>query len=130
MSRSRTQRRRAERAAVKDAARRLKLASLEPGGTGERPISVASASVIEPRASSQPCVVCGESVRVASTFCDAGMRDDAKQFFASKGNPQSRTSRQTMERINSCIDLKQQQQRKLSAWMSQHGGGSKARVAK
>ncbi|MBI2677262.1 MAG: M1 family metallopeptidase [Candidatus Koribacter versatilis] len=71
----------------------------------------------------------GESVRVAGSFCDAGMRDDAKQFFASKGNPQSRTARQTMERINSCIDLKQQQQPKLSAWMAQHGG-SKARAAR
>ncbi|MDP9266885.1 MAG: M1 family metallopeptidase [Acidobacteriota bacterium] len=70
----------------------------------------------------------GESVRVANTFCDAGMRDDARQFFESKGNPGSRTFRQTMERIAGCIDLKQQQQQKLSAWLSEHGGG-KTRAA-
>lgn len=71
----------------------------------------------------------GESVAVASSFCDAGMRDDAKQFFESKGNTGTRTWRQTMERIEGCIDLKQQQQKKLSAWLSQHGGG-KTRAAK
>ncbi|HTK95083.1 MAG TPA: M1 family metallopeptidase [Terriglobales bacterium] len=64
----------------------------------------------------------GESVRVAGSFCDAGMRDDAQQFFTAKGNPASRSFRQTMERINSCIDLKEQQQPKLAAWLAQHGG--------
>jgi len=70
-----------------------------------------------------------ESVAVAGSFCDAGMRDDAQQFFASKGNSGTRTFRQTMERIDGCIDLKQQQQQKLSAWLSQHAGG-KSRAAK
>jgi hypothetical protein len=64
MSRARTQRRREAREAVKDAARRLKVAALDVGGSAERPILVASASVIEPKAASQPCVVCGSAVRI------------------------------------------------------------------
>jgi hypothetical protein len=64
MSRARTQRRIEAREAAKDASRRLKLAKLEMGGTAERAIVVPSAAVIEPRAASQACVVCGASVRV------------------------------------------------------------------
>ncbi|MDB4936590.1 MAG: hypothetical protein JWP87_3562 [Labilithrix sp.] len=37
----------------------MKLAALEPGGAPDRPIEVASASIIEPHASSMPCAACG-----------------------------------------------------------------------
>lgn len=43
----------------------MKLAALEPGGAPDRPIEVASASIIEPHASSMPCAACGaHGVRV------------------------------------------------------------------
>ncbi len=63
-SRPRTERRAAERAGVKLADARMKLALLEPGGSPERPIEVTSASVVEPHAASLPCAACGERTRV------------------------------------------------------------------
>ena len=57
--RARTERREAARAAVKTAEARLKLAALEAGGSPARPIEVASASVVEPHASSMACAACG-----------------------------------------------------------------------
>ena len=63
--RSRTERREAERAAAKLAQARIKLAALEEGGAPNRPIEVASASVVEPHASSLPCAACGaQGVRI------------------------------------------------------------------
>ena|SRR6185295_3496189 len=62
--RARTAKREAERAAVKDAKASLKLSALEAGGAADRPITVSSASVIEPQAASIPCAACGASVRV------------------------------------------------------------------
>lgn len=57
--RARTERREAEREASKLARARVKLASLEAGGSAARPIEVTSASIIEPHASSMPCAACG-----------------------------------------------------------------------
>ncbi len=57
----RTQRRDLARAHEKLVAQRRRLAALEPGGSAERPIAVASASVIESQALSQPCLACDES---------------------------------------------------------------------
>lgn len=63
--RARTERREAEREAEKLARSRMKLAALEAGGAPDRPIEVASASIIEPHASSMPCAACGAAnVRV------------------------------------------------------------------
>jgi hypothetical protein len=75
--RSRTERREREREAQKLARARVKLADLEPGGAADRPIEVASASVIEPHALSMPCAACGTaSIRVdehiAVTVGEAG----------------------------------------------------------
>jgi hypothetical protein len=53
-----------QREAVKDARRRLAVATRERGGTAAMPQVVESASVIEPIANSTPCVVCGAHVRV------------------------------------------------------------------
>ena len=44
---------------------RERLATLEPGGTPERPIEVVTAALVEPRARSMPCPVCNAPVRVA-----------------------------------------------------------------
>ena len=73
--RGRTERREAERGAVKLAEARLKLAALEAGGSPERPIEVTSASIVEPHAAGLGCAACGGSTRVeehsAITVTDA-----------------------------------------------------------
>jgi hypothetical protein len=56
--RARTERRERERAAVKLAETRRKLAALEAGGAPSRPIEVTSASTVEIHATSMPCVGC------------------------------------------------------------------------
>ncbi len=52
-----------ERALRREHAREL-LATLGPGGSPGRPIEVASASVIEPRATTIPCPLCNGFYRV------------------------------------------------------------------
>jgi hypothetical protein len=59
----RAERRARERSAEKLADAREKLWRLETGGAAERPIEVASASVIEPRARAEACLRCGAAVR-------------------------------------------------------------------
>lgn len=61
----RAQRRAAERAAEKLWRAKQRLAALEPGGSAERPLEIPSASVVEARASGEPCLRCGGQVRVA-----------------------------------------------------------------
>ncbi len=60
----RTERREAERDAVKLAEARIRLASLEAGGSPERPIEVTSASIVEPHAASLGCAACGGTTRL------------------------------------------------------------------
>lgn len=63
-----------------------------------------------------------EVVRATSGFCDAGMRDQVTEFYsAHKIAAAERTYRQSIERINNCIDLKSQQQPQLASWLGQHG---------
>lgn len=73
--RPRTERRARERAArelVKEHERSLheqivereRWASLQPGGSPERPIEVASAAVIDLRARAQPCPLCGATLEL------------------------------------------------------------------
>jgi hypothetical protein len=64
MSKDRKARRAKDRETVKDARQRLRLALLEPGGSAERPLGVATSHLVEPVAASMPCPVCGGSVRV------------------------------------------------------------------
>src|SRR5256885_9433872 len=83
-SRARTEKRERERELRKSVREREKLAAGAPGGAPDRPIVVASASVIEGTARSTPCVQCGgeltlidhtaevhksESLRVARLVC-------------------------------------------------------------
>ena len=61
-------------------------------------------------------------VGATSVFCDAGMRDQVTQFFAAhKVEAAERTYKQSIERINNCIDLKSQQETQLASWLGQHG---------
>jgi aminopeptidase N len=60
-------------------------------------------------------------VNATSAFCDAGMRDQVVDFFsAHRVAAAERTYKQTIERINNCVDLKSQQEPKLAAWLGQH----------
>ena len=55
-------------------------------------------------------------------FCDAGMRDQVTDFFsAHKIAAAERTYKQSIERINNCIDLKSHQEPQLASWLGQHG---------
>ena len=58
-------------------------------------------------------------VRSLGAFCDAGARDDIKAFFAAHKLPAAaRTLDQTVEQINACIALKEQQSPALTAWLA------------
>jgi aminopeptidase N len=57
-----------------------------------------------------------------SSFCDARMRDQVVGFYAAhKIEAAERTYRQSIERINNCIDLKSQQEPQLASWLGKHG---------
>jgi aminopeptidase N len=57
-----------------------------------------------------------------SSFCDAHMRDQVVEFYsAHKVDAAERTFRQSIERINNCVDLKSQQEPQLASWLGQHG---------
>ncbi len=61
-------------------------------------------------------------VGATSIFCDAGLRDQVTEFFsAHKIAAAERTYKQSIERINNCVDLKSQQEPQLASWLGQHG---------
>jgi aminopeptidase N/puromycin-sensitive aminopeptidase len=64
----------------------------------------------------------GRIVGATSSFCDAHMRDQVVEFFAAhKVEAAERTYRQSVERINNCVDLKSRQEPQLASWLGQHG---------
>ena len=66
-----------------------------------------------------------EIVNATSSFCDANMRDQVVDFFAAhKVEGAQRTYRQSIERINNCVDLKSQQEPQLASWLGQHGSSA------
>ena len=62
--RPRTARRALARESAKLVEKKWKLAALESGGAPDRPIEVASASVVESHARALPCALCDGAVRV------------------------------------------------------------------
>jgi hypothetical protein len=60
----RAERRAQARLATKDIRDRERLATLEPGGSPDRPIEIVSASLVEPKARDLPCVICGGAVHL------------------------------------------------------------------
>ena len=59
-------------------------------------------------------------VRALSAFCDTDTRDDIKAFFAAHKLPAAvRTLDQTIERINSCSELRRRQSPALAQWLAQ-----------
>ncbi|MBA3915021.1 MAG: M1 family metallopeptidase [Acidobacteriales bacterium] len=65
-------------------------------------------------------------VQVTSTFCTPELRDEVSSFFSSHPVPTAaRTLKQSLERMNACIDIKSQQAPQLSSWLQQqHGSGA------
>ena len=60
-------------------------------------------------------------VGATSVFCDAGLRDQVTEFFAAhRVAAAERTYKQSIERINACVDLKSQQEPQLASWLGQH----------
>jgi aminopeptidase N len=67
----------------------------------------------------------GQVVAATSVFCDAGMRDEAQEFFAAHKVPTAeRTLKQSVEQMNYCVDLRSRQTPQLSSWLEQRGGAS------
>jgi len=63
----------------------------------------------------------------AGTFCETGLRDQVNDFFSThKVAAAERSFRQSMERINNCVDLKSQQASQLASWLESRGGGAAA----
>jgi aminopeptidase N len=62
----------------------------------------------------------GRIVQASAAFCSIGMRDSALNFFATHNTTSPRTQKQSLERMNDCIDLKSQQGSALTAWLEQH----------
>ena len=55
------------------------------------------------------------------SFCDSASRDDIAMFFAAHPLPAAtRTLRQTVERINNCIGLRESRPPPLTAWLANH----------
>ncbi len=63
-----------------------------------------------------------EVVGATSVFCDTGMRDQVTEFFsAHRIAAAERTYKQSIERINNCVDFKSQQEPQLASWLGRHG---------
>ena len=77
--RSRTERREAERALRKEVVAREKLAASAPGGAPDRPIVVATVSVIESMARSTPCVQCGGELELRDHAAPAEFRGELRR---------------------------------------------------
>jgi aminopeptidase N len=66
-----------------------------------------------------------EIVGSTGSFCDAHMRDQVVDFYAAhKIDAAERTYRQSIERINNCVELKSQQEPQLASWLGQHGSSA------
>jgi aminopeptidase N len=64
-------------------------------------------------------------VNSAGSFCDAGLRNEVKDFFSThKVAAAERSFGQSMERINNCVDLKSRQSPQLASWLRNNGGGA------
>ena len=84
--RARTLRRERDRVLQKLGDQREKLARLEAGGSPRRPLTVSSASQVEPRAENEPCLRCGEAVRAVDH--DARTIDGARLRVVTTRCPQ------------------------------------------
>jgi len=66
-----------------------------------------------------------EVIGATDSFCDATMRDEVAEFYsAHKIEAAERTYRQSIERINNCVDLKSQQEPQLASWLEHRGSSA------
>jgi aminopeptidase N/puromycin-sensitive aminopeptidase len=64
----------------------------------------------------------GDIIGSAGSFCDAEQEDQVREFFSTHPTQTSeRLLKQTLERIDYCVDLKSREQDPLSAWLGEHG---------
>jgi aminopeptidase N len=69
----------------------------------------------------------GGIVATTGSFCDAGLKNDVRQFFARHPVPDAeRSYRQAQETAGYCIDLKASQTPALASWLGQHGSAAGA----
>ena len=62
-----------------------------------------------------------EVVGATGGFCDAGLRNQVAEFFSEhKVADAERTYKQSIERINNCIDFRSQQEPQLASWLGKH----------
>ena len=67
----------------------------------------------------------GEVVAATNVFCEAGMHEQVREFFALHAVPTAeRTLKQSLESIQNCTDLKSRQTPELSVWLQQRGSAS------
>jgi len=67
----------------------------------------------------------GAIISATGSFCDASSRDQVKSFFAEHPVPYAaRALKQSVERIDECIDLRSQQSAQLASWLGRHEGTS------
>jgi aminopeptidase N len=57
-------------------------------------------------------------VRALDAFCDGAARDDIRAFFDTHRVPRVGSLNPTIERINTCIDLREKQTRPVSDWLA------------
>jgi len=64
-------------------------------------------------------------VEATGSFCDSGLRDDVKQFFSTHKAPSSdRALRQSIERMNNCVAMREQSAEHLNSWLSRESGAA------
>ena len=64
-------------------------------------------------------------VEATGSFCDSGLRDDVKQFFSTHKAPSSdRALRQSIERMNNCVAMREQSAEHLNSWLSREAGAA------
>ena len=67
----------------------------------------------------------GQIVAASGSFCDAQKRDEMKEFFSThKVEAAERTLKQSLERVNYCVDLKASQSPQLATWLGQHANSA------
>ena len=66
-------------------------------------------------------------VQATGSFCDASLREQVKEFFTAHPAPAAeRSLKQSIERMNYCIDVKTQQQNRLASWLEHEQGSGAA----
>ena len=65
-------------------------------------------------------------VRSTASFCDARLRDEVNDFFTTQhATATDRSLRQSLERINYCIEMKERQRMPLASWLQRQEGSAK-----